>query len=122
MSSSILLTLFTGLDEDSNYPSIYVPNGPHDVLLSDSDADLITTRFPPERRARISRDLARENEILLQQIEKGKLNFWFKNLFDSAKTTRQEPSGVSTEDDKNGNAHNEPQYDSSTEKAQLSWL
>ncbi|RAH61786.1 hypothetical protein BO85DRAFT_455907 [Aspergillus piperis CBS 112811] len=122
LSRTLCWCLRDGLDEDSNYPSIYVPNGPHDVLLSDFDADLITTRFPPERRARISRDLARENEILLQQIEKGKLDFWFKNLFDSAKTTRQEPSGVSTEDDKNGNAHNETQYDSSTEKAQLSWL
>lgn len=92
------------------------------MLLSESDADLITTRFPPERRARISRDLARENEILLQQIEKGKLDFWFKNLFDSAKATRQGPSGLSADDDKNGTAHNETQHDSSTEKAQLSWL
>ncbi|OOF97701.1 hypothetical protein ASPCADRAFT_204979 [Aspergillus carbonarius ITEM 5010] len=109
-------------DEDSNYPKLYVPTTPHDVLLSDSEADLITSRFPPERRVRISRDLARENEILQQHIEKGRLDFWFKNLVDSVETVPQGLAVASVSDDRNSNVQEGVQRVSGTGKAQLSWL
>ncbi|RAL05676.1 putative nuclear pore complex subunit Nup133 [Aspergillus ibericus CBS 121593] len=108
-------------DEDSNYPKLFVPKTPHDVLFNESEADLISSRFPPERRVRISRDLARENEILHQQMERGKLDFWFKNLVDSAETMPQGRSVASVVDDQNRNV-DDIQQDSPTERAQLSWL
>ncbi|PYI10400.1 hypothetical protein BO78DRAFT_219793 [Aspergillus sclerotiicarbonarius CBS 121057] len=108
-------------DEDSNYPKLYVPNTPQEVLFNESEADLITSRFPPERRVRISRDLARENEILRQQMERGKLDFWFKNLVDSAETMPQGLSVASVVDGQNSNVH-DIQQESPTGRAQLSWL
>lgn len=71
----------------TNPPSIYIPSSPSDVLLSESEVEVILSRFPLERRSRINRDLSRENEVLHKQITKGQLDFWFRRLVASAEET-----------------------------------
>lgn len=78
-----VLTVYTE-HEDVSCPSLYVPLSPMDVLLSESDSILFSSRFRPEQRARITRDLEKENEILCRYLEAGNLEFWFKNLLSSA--------------------------------------
>lgn len=60
-----------------------MPLSPVDVLLSESDSNLLASRFRSEQRARIARDLSAENEILGQYVEVGNLEFWFKDLLSS---------------------------------------
>ena len=62
-----------------------MPLSPVDVLLSESDSNLLASHFRSEQRARIARDLSTENEILGQYVETGNLEFWFKNLLSSVK-------------------------------------
>jgi nuclear pore complex protein Nup133 len=73
-----------GQTEDSHIAPLYLPTSPEEVLLNDSDAALLASRFRPEQRARIIQDLEHENSILNRYIEKGGLGFWFKNLLASA--------------------------------------
>ena len=57
-----------------------MPLSPVDVLLSESDSNILVSRFRLEQRARIARDLSVENEVLGQYVEDGNLEFWFKDL------------------------------------------
>lgn len=61
-----------------------MPLSPVEVLLSVSDSILLSSHFRPEQRARITRDLEKENEIFCRYLEAGNLEFWFKNLLSSA--------------------------------------
>ncbi|KAL4912099.1 Non-repetitive/WGA-negative nucleoporin C-terminal-domain-containing protein [Aspergillus aurantiobrunneus] len=93
-STSLFRTLALCLKDEhaegSNNSSLYTPARPQDVLLNDSDSALLSSRFRPEQRARISHDLDRENAILSEYIEKGELEFRFKDLLSSAeKVTSQ---------------------------------
>lgn len=54
------------------------------MLLDEPDSAFLSSRFRPEHRARIARDLGKENAILSLHIENGELDFWFKNLLTSA--------------------------------------
>ena len=54
--------------------------------MTDSESDILVSRFRPEQQARIAADLRRENEICRRYIEHGKLDFWFQNLLDTVKT------------------------------------
>ena len=62
-----------------------MPLSPVDVLLSESDSNILVSRFRLEQRARIARDLSVENEVLGQYVEAGNLEFWFKDLLSSVK-------------------------------------
>ncbi|THC93394.1 hypothetical protein EYZ11_007120 [Aspergillus tanneri] len=84
LSRTLTLCLQHRQTEDSNYPTLYVPNYPGDVELTESDSKLLVSRFPPEQRNRISHDLDRENQILSQHVENGKLEFWFNSFLTSA--------------------------------------
>ncbi|PWY64245.1 hypothetical protein BO70DRAFT_367056 [Aspergillus heteromorphus CBS 117.55] len=109
-----------GRDEDSSYPSIYIPDSPHDLLLSESESEYLTSRFHPEQRIRVHHDLVRESEMLHQQINNGKLEFWFKSFVDSAKAATHETPLVVN--DKDNAQHCTQLLEAPTDKVQLSWL
>ncbi|KAJ5665602.1 uncharacterized protein N7477_008050 [Penicillium maclennaniae] len=79
------LTLTSCLAEQSttNIQSIYIPLSPAEAIMADYETDILLARFRPEQKARLSADLERENELLHEYIEIGKLDFWFQNLLSS---------------------------------------
>ncbi|KAJ6107930.1 hypothetical protein N7523_009253 [Penicillium sp. IBT 18751x] len=79
------LTLASCLAEQSmtNIQSIYIPLSPAEAIMADYETDILLARFRPEQKARLSADLERENELLHEYIEIGKLDFWFQNLLSS---------------------------------------
>ncbi|KAL4993469.1 Non-repetitive/WGA-negative nucleoporin C-terminal-domain-containing protein [Aspergillus recurvatus] len=92
-----IFVLLTRIDRtDPNTPPLYRPTRPQDVLLNDADSALISSRFRPEQRARITRDLDQENATLLRYIEKGELEFWFKSLLSSAEKERTSTDALQT--------------------------
>jgi nuclear pore complex protein Nup133 len=115
-----------GQTEDSNPAPLYLPTSPEEVLLNDSDSALLSSRFRPEQRARITQDLEHENSILAKYIEKGGLRFWFKSLLASAEKATTNP--ISTEALPQPVSDTEHKEDLSTEtgssfrKERLSWL
>ncbi|KAJ5501683.1 Nucleoporin [Penicillium expansum] len=64
--------------------SVYKPLSPAEALMTDSDSDILVSRFRPEQKARVASDLQTENDILRECIEVGKLDFWFQNLRETA--------------------------------------
>ncbi|RDW59400.1 putative nuclear pore complex subunit Nup133 [Aspergillus mulundensis] len=97
----------------------YVPVRPQDVLMNDCEAALLASRFRPEQRSRIARDLEQENSTLLNYVEKGELEFWFKQLLSSAGEERKSvspPASTNFKDDPSC------QTQSSNRKEPLSWL
>lgn len=64
--------------------SLYTPLSPAEALMTDSDSDILVSRFRPEQKSRVASDLQTENDILRQCIEVGKLDFWFQNLRETA--------------------------------------
>jgi nuclear pore complex protein Nup133 len=84
--------------------------------MADSEPDILVSRFRPEQQARVSADLKREDELLRQFIETGKLDFWFQNLLASIKT--EKASGAMT-DGNPATAESSPPADS---KARLTWV
>lgn len=64
--------------------SVYKPLSPAEALMTDSDSDILVSRFRPEQKSRVATDLQTENDILRQCIEIGKLDFWFQNLRETA--------------------------------------
>ncbi|KAJ5655620.1 Nucleoporin Nup133/Nup155-like [Penicillium longicatenatum] len=63
--------------------SLYKPLSPADVLMADSESEILVSRFRPEQRARVAVDLKRENNLLQGYIKTGQLEFWFQNLLSS---------------------------------------
>lgn len=51
--------------------------------MADSESDILVSRFRPEHRMRVAVDLKREDDLLRQYIDAGKLDFWFQNLVSS---------------------------------------
>jgi nuclear pore complex protein Nup133 len=84
-SKSFLETSLTSSAEKlaTNIESIYRPLSPAEAVMADSESDILLSRFRPEQKARLSTDLMRENEILHEYIEIGKLDFWFQDLLAS---------------------------------------
>ncbi|KAF7587518.1 hypothetical protein BBP40_007163 [Aspergillus hancockii] len=114
-----------GLSEDTNDASLYIPGSPHDVFLSGSDLELLSGRFRPEQRARIIHDLERENAILHQHVDQGKLDFWFKNILASAENASTPITSLALEDPSHNKQIEEqppPQTERSSTKARLNWL
>ncbi|KAE8132271.1 Non-repetitive/WGA-negative nucleoporin C-terminal-domain-containing protein [Aspergillus pseudotamarii] len=114
-------------NEDASYASLYIPTSPHDVFLNGSDSELLSARFRLEQRTRIIHDLERENEILHENVEKGRLDFWFKNLLGSAEesaSTPIPPTFTSEEYNNNNNQQGKrsPQQNEGSSKARLRWL
>ena len=77
-----------------NVPWVGVKNGsfckpmaPSDVMGSSSELDSLSYRLPSHQRSRMMRDLEKENEILAEYIEEGKLDIWFRNILASRETT-----------------------------------
>ncbi|KAI2722616.1 hypothetical protein CBS147332_3545 [Penicillium roqueforti] len=64
--------------------SVYTALSPAEALMTDSDSDILVSRFRPEQKARVAADLQTENDILRQCIDVGKLDFWFQNLRETA--------------------------------------
>lgn len=52
--------------------------------MAPSETDVLLSRFRPEQKARLAADLIRENELVHEYIEIGKLDFWFQDLLISA--------------------------------------
>lgn len=63
---------------------MYKPLSPAEALMTDSDSDILVSRFRPEQKSRVASDLQTENDILRQCIDIGKLDFWFQNLRETA--------------------------------------
>ncbi|GMG17238.1 unnamed protein product [Aspergillus oryzae] len=116
----------SGYDEDASYASLYIPSSPQDVFLNRSDSELLSTRYRLEQRTRIIHDLERENEILHENVEKGRLDFWFKNLLTSAEESASIPirPTFTSEESNNNNQQvkRSPQPREGSSKARLSWL
>lgn len=112
--------------EGPSSPPLYLPTRPQDVLLNEPDSVLLSSRFRPEQRARISRDLDQENVILSRYIEKEELGFLFKNIHESARKTKLHSvdgdSFPPPTDDSDVKADSSYQAQSSTRKERLSWL
>jgi len=62
---------------------LYKPLSPADVLMVESESEVLVSRFRPEQRARVAIDLKRENDLLQGYIKTGQLDFWFQNLLSS---------------------------------------
>ncbi|KAL4984560.1 Non-repetitive/WGA-negative nucleoporin C-terminal-domain-containing protein [Aspergillus falconensis] len=103
---------------DPNNPPLYRPTRPQDVLLNDADSALISSRFRPEQRARITRDLEQENSTLLRYIEKSELEFWFKSLLSSAEKERTSIDALQTASSTDA----ADPFSQTTRKERLSWL
>ncbi|KAJ5963337.1 Nucleoporin Nup133/Nup155-like [Penicillium vulpinum] len=78
------LTACLGEPRNTGLHSVYVPLSPAEALMTDSDSDILVSRFRPEQKPRVAADLETENDILRQCIEVGKLDFWFQNLRETA--------------------------------------
>lgn len=83
--------------------------------MADSESDILLSRFRPEQKARLTADLMRENELLQEYIEIGKLDFWFQDLLAS---TGSQTSG-SIPDSGDNEANNLASVGS---KARLTWV
>jgi nuclear pore complex protein Nup133 len=68
---------------DMSLQSLFQPVSPAEALMADSESDILVSRFRPEQRARVATDLQREDDLLRDYIETGKLDFWFQNLLES---------------------------------------
>jgi nuclear pore complex protein Nup133 len=77
------LTLSTE-NREMTHLSLYQPLSPAEALMSESESEVLVSRFRPEQRARIALDLQREDDLLRQYIEAGKLDFWYQNLLSTA--------------------------------------
>lgn len=94
-------------------------------MLNESDLDFILSSYPQEQRGRICRDLSRENDILRQRIEEGKLEFWYRKLLISVEeavaSSANHSTGAMVQFSDGLLAHYSGTGTPST-KAQLSWL
>ncbi|KAH1972519.1 hypothetical protein LV164_008735 [Aspergillus fumigatus] len=110
---------------DADPCPLYVPSSPLDVVLNESDLDFILSSYPQEQRNRICRDLSKENDILLQRIEEGKLEFWYRKLLISAEeavsSSACHSTGALVQFSDGLQAHHSETGSPST-RAQLSWL
>ncbi|CAI7642083.1 unnamed protein product [Penicillium glandicola] len=84
--TTLYRSLTACLEEPRNagLQSLYTPLRPAEALMTDSDSDILVSRFRPEQKSRVASDLQTENDILRQCIEVGKLDFWFQNLRETA--------------------------------------
>ncbi|PYH41790.1 putative nuclear pore complex subunit Nup133 [Aspergillus saccharolyticus JOP 1030-1] len=110
------------LAENPSCSSLYIPQTPQDVILSDSELTILTARFSLEQRARIHHDLEKENELMLHYIDCGKLDFWFKTLFESVHTSQSMISFSSAEHSLESGLQLHEMPSSPNRKAQLNWL
>lgn len=92
---------------DANVQSLSQHLAPEAVVMADSEAEILVSRFRPEQRTRVAVDLKREDDLLRHYIDTGKLDFWFQNLVSSIKSEEPFNSGGS------------PTVDS---KARLTWV
>ncbi|KAF7162724.1 hypothetical protein CNMCM5623_007893 [Aspergillus felis] len=128
-SVSLLRTLTLCLRDkhcaDPDPRPLYVPSSPLDVVLNESDLESILSSYPQEQRSRICRDLSRENDILRQRIEEGKLEFLYRKLLISAEeavtSSAAHPTGAMMQFSDGLQAHHLETETPST-RAQLSWL
>ncbi|KAJ5570367.1 uncharacterized protein N7459_009797 [Penicillium hispanicum] len=60
--------------------SLFQPLAPSEALMADSESEILVSRFRPEQRARVITDLRREDEILREYINVGRLDFWYQDL------------------------------------------
>lgn len=72
--------------------------------MDEFESDILVSRFRPEQRPRLAADLRRENDLLREYIDVGKLDFWFQELLSSVdshassvSTPRRETSGPHTD-------------------------
>lgn len=54
--------------------------------MVNSESEILVSRFRPEQRSRIALDLKREDDLLREYIDTGKLDFWFKNMLSSVES------------------------------------
>lgn len=54
--------------------------------MGESDSDILLSRFRPEQRVRLAADLRREDDLLREYIDVGKLDFWFQDLLASVES------------------------------------
>ena len=54
--------------------------------MVNSESEILVSRFRPEQRARVAVDLKREDDMLREYIETGKLDFWFMNMLSSVES------------------------------------
>lgn len=63
--------------------------------MAEPESDILVSRFRPEQRVRLAADLKREDDLLRQYIDVGKLDFWFQELLASVES--QTSSGLVAE-------------------------
>lgn len=87
--------------------------------MTEGELDVLLSRFRPEQRVRLAADLKREDDILREYIDVGKLDFWFQELLASVES--QPSRGVITS---RSRMHSEsPVHPPSSEsKARLTWV
>ncbi|KAJ5231402.1 uncharacterized protein N7469_005990 [Penicillium citrinum] len=94
--TTLYQTLLSCLTEptESSLPSLFEPLSPADALMVESESDILVSRFRPEQRVRVATDLQREDDILRDYIQTGKLDFWFQNLLESVESQVSVPADI----------------------------
>lgn len=85
--------------------------------MGESDSDILVSRFRPEQRARLTADLRRENDLLREYMDIGKLDFWFQELLSSVES---QASSVSIARPRSSGSDTNPLTLDS--KARLTWV
>lgn len=84
--------------------------------MAGSELEILVSRFRAEQQAQVISDLKREDDLLRQFIETGKLDFWFQNLVASIKS-ESAPDAIT-----DGNGAQAESYPSTDSKARLTWV
>lgn len=85
--------------------------------MAESDFDILLSRFRPEQRIRLAADLRREDDLLREYRDVGKLDFWFQELLTSV-----ESQAASTLIAAPGNPESSIHLSSGDTKARLTWV
>lgn len=85
--------------------------------MAESDSDILLSRFRPEQRIRLAADLRREDDLLREYIDVGKLDFWFQELLTSV-----ESQAASALIAARGNPESNIHLSSVDTKARLTWV
>lgn len=111
------LTLAAEQPSEAKPRSLQRPLSPAEAIMGESESDILVSRFRPEQRSRLATDLRREDDLLREYIDVGKLDFWFQELLSSVESRVSSTLIARTES--SGSDTNSLSVDS---KARLTWV
>lgn len=112
------LTLAAEPPSGAGLPSLRRPLSPAEATIAESDSDILLSRFRPEQRVRLAADLRREDDLLREYIDVGKLDFWFQELLASVES-QGSSTLIAAPSNPESNIHQTSSVDT---KARLTWV